>query len=244
MNTTLQTLIELQKIDLIILDLQQKIVEFPNLIQRLDKQLADHETKLLTMQSRLEDQEKSRRVKELEVEDRAEKIKKYQGQLLEVKTNKEYSALLAEIKGLKTKNSLAEDDILELMESIDRTKKAITETQREVEKEKERSKQVKQAKEAEQVEIQQVLTKEQEKRSQVAAVIEEKILKEYSKLLMLRNEVAVTSVEEGGVCSGCRVALTPQMFAEVKSGDYLHRCPTCFRFLYWSGNSGPYIEEA
>ena len=243
-NTTLQTLIELQKIDLIILDLQQKIAEFPNLVQRLDKQLTDHENRLLTMRSRLEEQEKSRRTKELEVEDRVEKIKKYQGQLLEVKTNKEYSTLLAEIKGLKTKNSLAEDDILELMESIDRAKKAITETQREVEKEKVRIKQVKQEKEAEQSEIQQGLAQEQEKRSQVAALIEEKILKEYSKLLTLRNGVAVTSVEEGGVCSGCRVALTPQMFAEVKSGDYLHRCPTCFRFLYWSENSEPQAEEA
>lgn len=239
MNTTLRTLVALQKIDSIIIDLQQKIAEFPNLVQRLEKQLTDHESKLVAMRTRLEEQEKNRRTKELDVEDRVEKLKKYQGQLLGVKTNKEYSALLAEIKGVKTKNSLAEDDILELMESIERAKNAITETHREIEQEKERTKQVKQAKEVEHAELQKVLGEEQEKRNQIAVTIEEKLLKEYARLLQLRNGVAVALVEEEGVCNGCRVALTPQMFAEVKTGEYLHRCPTCFRFLYWSGNSRP-----
>ncbi len=243
MNTTLQTLIKLQEVDTIILDLQQKISEFPKIIQRLEKQVADHENNLLAIQSRFEEQEKLRRAKELDVEARLEKIKKYQGQLLQVKTNKEYSALLAEIKGLTTKNSLTEDDILELMESIERAKKAIVETQKDVEQEKDRIKQIKQEKEVENAEMQQILAKEQEKRHHLVTMAEEKVLKEYSKLLKLRNGLALTSVEEGGVCSGCHVALTPQMFAEVKTGEYLHRCPTCFRFLYWSGNSVPYAEE-
>ena len=237
MNTTLRTLVELQKIDSIILDLQQKIGEFPNLMQRLEKLLTDHESNLTAMRARLEEQEKTRRTRESEVEERIEKLRKYQSQLLEVKTNKEYAALLAEIKGVKTKNSLAEDDILELMESIERAKNAIRETQREVEQEQERTRQVKQQKEAEQAVLQQSLAQEEAKRHRIAVTVEEKMLKEYARLLQLRNGVAAAGVEEEGVCSGCRVALTPQMFAEVKSGEYLHRCPTCFRFLYWTGNS-------
>jgi uncharacterized protein len=236
-KTTLQTLVELQKIDSRILGLQQKMTEFPNLVERLEKQLADHESALAVMEARLDEQDKNRRTKESDVESRVEKIKKYQGQLLEVKTNKEYTALLAEIKGLKTKNSLTEDDILELMEAVDRTKKAIIELQRELQKEKGRAEEVKQVKIVEQTEIQQILTKEQAVRQQVAERLEKKVLKEYSKLLALRNGVAVITVDSEGVCGGCRVALTPQMFAEVKSGAYLHRCPTCFRFLYWSENT-------
>jgi predicted nucleic acid-binding Zn-ribbon protein len=242
-NTTLQTLIELQDVDSVILDLQQKIAELPEIVQQLDKQLADHENQLLTIQSRLEEQEKLRRTKELDVETRLDKIKKYQGQLLQVKTNKEYAALLTEIQGLKTQNSLTEDDILELMESIERAKITIAETQREVKEEKSRIRQIKQEKESEHEEMQQILVKENKKRSQLVDTIEEKIVNEYSKLLKLRNGVAVASVEEGGICSGCHVALTPQMFAEVKTGKYLHRCPTCFRFLHWSNNSMPQEEE-
>ena len=243
MNTILQTLIELQEVDSIILDLQQKIAEFPEIAQRLDKQIADRENNLLIMQSRLEEQEKLQRTKELDVEVRTEQIKKYQGQLLQVKTNKEYSALSSEINGLKTKNSLTEDDILELMESIERVKKAIAETQQDLKKEKSKIHQIKQEKEVEQEEVHQTLAKEQEKRQQIVSTIEEKVLKEYAKLLTLRNGLAVASVEEEGICSGCHVALTPQMFAEVKTGQFLHRCPTCFRFLFWSNNNMPPEEE-
>jgi predicted nucleic acid-binding Zn-ribbon protein len=129
------------------------------------------------------------------------------------------------------------------MESIERAKKAIAETRQHLEKEKTRVNQVKQEKEAEYVKLQKILAEEQEKRCQLTDTVEEKLLQEYSKLLKLRNGMAVVSTQEGGVCNGCHVALTPQMFAEVKMGEYVHRCPVCFRFLYWSDNSLPQEKE-
>lgn len=240
MKTTLQSLIALQAIDTIILDLQRTIDAFPALIERLDQQLNEHENTLVLARSRVEEQEKLRRAKELEIETRNDQIKKYQGQLLQVKTNKEYSALLAEINGLKTKNSLTEDDILELMESIERAKKTIIETQKEVEQEKVKIAQVKQEKAVEQAAIQEKLAQQQAQRQQLAVTVKENVLKEYARLLNLRNGIAVAEVDDNGVCSGCHVALTPQMFAEAKTGDYLHRCPTCFRFIYWPNSA---LEE-
>jgi len=236
-NTLLQTLIELQNLDSIILALEQQIAEFPRLFERLEQHLAGQENQLVMLRSRIEEQEKLRRSKELDIESRVEQIKKYQGQLVQVKTNKEYSALLAEINGLKTKNSLMEDDILELMESIERAKKTMAETHKEVEQEKHRIVQVKQEKEREQTDIQGQLTEQQAIRQQLAVAVEEKVLKEYAKLLKLRNGLAVAGTDDAGTCSGCHVALTPQMFAEVRTGDFLHRCPTCFRFVYWNANS-------
>jgi predicted nucleic acid-binding Zn-ribbon protein len=244
-NPTLQTLIKLQQVDSVILGMQQHLDEFPKLLQRLDQQLAEHEESLVTVRKRLEEQEKLRRSKELDVESRHEQIKKYQSQLLQVKTNKEYSALLTEINGLKTKNSLTEDDILELMESIERARNAIVDAQKEVEEEKVKVAEVKEAKHAEQAELETALTRDQAQREEIAANVEEKVLKEYAKLLKLRNGVAVIAVEDGGICLGCHVAVTPQMFAEIKSGDFLHRCPTCFRFLYWTDHAnGSESEKA
>lgn len=243
MNTTIETLIKLQEVDTVILDIHRKIEEFPEIIQQLDKQLSDKEEKVVKLQASIEEQEKIRRSKELDVDTNNERIKKYQGQLLQVKTNKEYSALLAEIKGLKSKNSLTEDDILELMESVERARKTLATTQEELKEEKTRIQQEKQRKETEQVELQKKLQQEQKQRDAFAKSIEGNILKEYSKLLGLRHGVAVTSVGDGGVCTGCHVALTPQMFAEVKTGEYVHRCPTCFRFLYWTNSDSQGEEE-
>ena len=61
MNSTLQTLVDLQKVDSVILGLQRQIDEFPVLVQRLDQQLAEHEESLTELRARLTEQEKLRR---------------------------------------------------------------------------------------------------------------------------------------------------------------------------------------
>ncbi len=132
MNITLQALVKLQDVDTSIQEIQRNISIFPETIRQLDKQLAENEQKVEELKTSIEEQEKLRRSKEREVEMQNEQIKKYQGQLLQVKTNKEYSALLLEIKTLKSKNSLTEDDILELMESIERAKHALVNLQKRV----------------------------------------------------------------------------------------------------------------
>lgn len=233
MNTTLETLVKLQEVDTVILDIQRKIAEFPEIVLQLDAHLSESENNVVQLQARIEEQEKIRRSKELDVETNIDKIKKYQGQLLQVRTNKEYSALLTEMKGLKSKNSLTEDDIIELMESVERARKALDDSQKELAQEKTSVHQEKQRKEVEQAELQKVIEKQQKQRDRLVETIKGGILREYTKLLNLRNGIAVTSVEDGGICTGCHVALTPQMFAEVKTGEYLHRCPICLRFLYW-----------
>ena len=61
------------------------------------------------------------------METREKEIKKYQTQLYQIKTNKEYMSLQKEIEGLKADNSVLEDDILESMERIDKLKAEIAE---------------------------------------------------------------------------------------------------------------------
>ena len=238
MNKTLQTLIKLQDVDTIILDDRQKIEEFPEKIRELDGLLSDGEQKIAQLKASIDEQEKIRRSKELEIESNVEKVKKYQGQLTQVKTNKEYSALLAEITGLKNKNTLSEDDILELMESVERSKTALSAAKKELEQTELRVREEKQAKEQELQELQKQAETQQKIRDVLAQGVEKDVLKEYEKILNLRHGLAVSQVGEEGICSGCRVALTPQMYAELRTGEFLHRCPICLRYVYWAENDG------
>ncbi|PID58347.1 hypothetical protein CSB45_04575 [candidate division KSB3 bacterium] len=238
MNKILQTLIELQDVDAIILSDRQRIEAFPGKIRDLDTLLHDGEHKIAQITASINEQEKIRRSKELEIESNVEKIKKYQGQLTHVKTNKEYSALLAEITGLKNKNTLSEDDILELMESVERAKAALLTAQQELGVMQSRVTEEKQSREEELCALQKEVENKQQIRDELAGKIEQGVLKEYDRILKLRHGLAVSRVGEEGICSGCHVALTPQMHAEVKTGDFLHRCPVCFRYVYWAENDG------
>lgn len=236
MNTTLDALIKLQKIDLSIMDIRQKIDEFPEIMRQLDKQLQESDEKVAELQNNIDEQEKLRRSKERGIEMQNEQIKKYQTQLLQVKTNKEYSALLMEIKSAKSKNSLTEDDIIELMESVERAKEALIHSRKELQLANGRIEEERQRQESALKELQASLQKEEDGRTTLAEKVDDVTLREYTRLLKVRHGMAVAATEDGGVCTGCHVAVTPQMFTEIKSGQYLHRCPICFRFLYWKGS--------
>ena len=242
MNTTLHTLIKLQAIDRVIIAVRHKIDEYPVMMQQLDKVLSNSVEKVAKLRLSIDEQERFRRSKEIDIEASAEQIKKYQGQLVQVKTNKEYTTLLLEIKSAKSKNTLVEDDVLELMEGIERAKKALSGALEEAEAVKTKIHQEKQRQEVEYAKLQEQLAEQERARQALTTSVEQNVLREYAKMLQLRNGIAVTAVQENGICNACRVALTPQMFAEVKAGDFLHRCPTCFRFLYWGEESSSQID--
>ena len=45
--------------------------------------------------------------------------------------------------------------------------------------------------------------------------------------------LAVALVGSNGICSGCRVTLTPQRFNEVRQSSQILVCESCGRFLYY-----------
>ncbi len=72
------------------------------------------------LKARVDVSRKSQRAREKDLEDNRVKQQKYEGQLYQVKTNKEYSAVLVEIGEVKQEKSRIEEDILGLMESQER----------------------------------------------------------------------------------------------------------------------------
>ena len=49
----------------------------------------------------------------------------------------------------------------------------------------------------------------------------------------MRAGLAVALVGSNGICSGCRVTLTPQRFNEVRQSSQIFVCENCGRFLYY-----------
>ena len=56
---------------------------------------------------------------------------------------------------------------------------------------------------------------------------------QYARLLKGRAGLAVALVGSNGICSGCRVTLTPQRFNEVRQSSQILVCENCGRFLYY-----------
>jgi len=154
--------------------------------------------------------------------------------MFEVKTNKEYQALLTEIEGIKEATSREEEEILQVLEEIDELKKdhskrekEVTTTLEKIEREKKKIQ--------EKMDQGDGLWKEQkERRELLSKRLESGLFKLYNTLKEKRQGVGVVNVRDE-TCQGCFMNIPPQMFIEVQKYKSLIRCPNCNRILYWEG---------
>jgi predicted nucleic acid-binding Zn-ribbon protein len=229
----LQTLIELQLLDSKLADLSGELARLPAQIAAIQAGVAESVRAVETLRTKLDATKKEIRLKEKDLEFSAAKRVKAEARLYEVKTNKEYSAVLVEIEEIKQEKARIEEEILALMESQERLAEEIREAEaRRASREAQGM--------AEEARISQRLAALEADlalvradRAGLARQLPADLLADYEKLLRHRTNLAVAQVLTGGICGGCRVTLTPQALQELKQQTILRTCESCGRYLYW-----------
>ena len=101
MNSDLELLLQLQVIDYDIGELQRSKEYLPDMIENLTREVAESKEKLDTAQTELDGTRSRQKQIELEIATHEANLQKYQQQMMSIKTNKEYDALVAEIDNIK-----------------------------------------------------------------------------------------------------------------------------------------------
>ena len=235
MRDQLELLWELQKIDLLLKTIKEERHRYPKEMKKLDENQVIEKERIQKEREKIESLEKERRRKEGNLNLEQEKIKRAEGRMFEVKTNKEYQALLSEIEAIKEADSREEEEILQVMDEIDELKKDLSRREKEMAITMEKI-------EAEKRKIQEgmaqgdaVWKKQLERREVLSKQIESKLFKLYNTLKEKRQGIGVVSAKQE-TCQGCFVNVPPQMFIEVQKNNSLIRCPNCNRILYWEGD--------
>ena len=176
---------------------------------------------------------------EQKVEDNSLKIKQKQDKLYNIKTNKEYTALIHEIDTTKEENMRLEDDILELMENTEEIDKKIKELDKTFRRVETIYRSEFQKTSSHITSLQETIRKLQKEENAVAEELKNQSLSlynEYTKLINCRTGLAVAKMENG-VCTACRISLPPQLSCEIRKGTNIQRCPNCHRILYHPTNN-------
>jgi predicted nucleic acid-binding Zn-ribbon protein len=226
---------ELQKIDLELKSIKEGRDRYPKEMKKLEEKQKIERERIQKEKEKVESLEKTRRQKEGHLNLEQEKIKRAEGRMSEVKTNKEYQALLSEIDAIKEANSRMEEEILQVMDEIDELKKDLSKREKEVGVTLEKI-EVERKKLQEKMAYDEKAWNEQmERREVLSKQIESKLFKLYNTLKEKRQGVGVVSAKNE-TCQGCFVNVPPQMFIEVQKNNALIRCPNCNRILYWDGD--------
>ena len=233
MDPHLQRLQELQVLDSRVAGLERKLESIPHRIQTIRDALQQAKTGVDGIRAKLDGARKDLRTKEKELEYQAAQRKKLEAKLYEVKTNKEYSAVLAEIEGAKVEKDRLEEEILGLMELQERMGREVVEGEARLRPQEAEAK-VQEAAAAEELRALEVdVEGARSERESVARDVPRDVLAQYRRLLKGRAGLAVALVGSNGICSGCRVTLTPQRFNEARQSVQILVCENCGRFLYY-----------
>lgn len=234
MLADLERLVELQRLDSEIAEVEAAAAAIPGVIRRIEEQLMKAKAALDAVTAETDRMTKLRRQQERELEEVTDQLKKRQSRLFEIKTNQEYSAVLKEIEGLKHKVSVLEEAILVLLDQIEVELKARAEEEQRVRSSEAEALRDTQRKEAELRQLRGRLSELQGARKGRSKNVELSLLQQYLRLLKSRAGLAVAPVRDGS-CEGCHVALTPQLYNEVRRNEEILTCERCGRILYWRG---------
>jgi len=232
MNPQLQRLIELQKTDNQIAELKQSKAAIPQQIELGTADLKEKQDQLKKVEDALTTLQLTRKDLEIDASAENDHIAKTKIKLSAVKTNKEYSAVLAEVDAVKEKLLVLEDKELELMEILEEKELELPSLKAMCKEEEEKFKVYKLKKEAEAERTEKELEATLERRSELIKTLEKNLLEQYSKVSKGRGGLAVVSIQEN-ICLGCHQQILPQQVIDVKVGETINNCEQCSRILYW-----------
>lgn len=228
----LKPLIKLQDIDLEIRRIEKRLnEEIPSLLQEIKEGKEKAELIVKQAEEKIENNLKERRELDLEIKSIEESIRKHKEQLLSVKTNEAYKALMEEIEAEEKKKSSMEDRTLELMieeEELQKKKKKSEEEAKRIKSEfTERERKILQEK----TELSQKIEQLKTAREELTNKIDGSLYKLYIQISSRRNGIALSPVTDG-FCSVCQIRIRPQVMEELRKGGKIIRCENCSRILY------------
>src|SRR5215510_2414246 len=242
MNSDLQNLIALEKVDRETVRLNDEVSTLPKRIAEIEHKLSDAKAQVEQAKNAIRMQDSRRRQYESEIQSLQSKISKFRDQSLDVKTNEQYKALMHEIQFAEQEIRKNEDKILEIMEGNELLERQVKATESELKSQSA-------AVEKEKAEAR-ILTEQDEKklaelkteRVRLREGISEGALATYDRIVRARKTGLAEARSQ--LCGACHVMLRPQTWNELKGGEKLITCESCGRILYFDPAHEPPPVEA
>lgn len=230
----MKSLLRLQALDLRIEKLRAREAEIPKQKskynihrKRLDDELKNSETrhkKLILEQ----------RECEAEITAKQEDTRKKDGQLLAVKKNEEYQALLHEMEMNKKQIAVKEERVIAIMLELDEAKSCLEEDRKRIGAEQEEI-----AAECAKIDAELAVAVSERKalearRAPLLKDIEPGLLGKYERIRRSKKTGPALVPLQGESCSGCFMSITAQNVNEILAGDKFMPCRHCGRLVYYA----------
>lgn len=231
MSQDVEKLWELQQVATQLDEREKQLSSKPEAFAAVDREWTAASAEMEQLQQSIDSISRERRRVDGELSDQQELLKKYQGQLMQVKNQQQYAAAWKEIDATRKHVKELEDSTLKSMTEIDGL-------QQQLDQRREASTALKSRWDEEHGKWQGSLgglRGEVEtlkgKMAQIESGLPERLKREFHKIAKQRGGIGVSRVDSDS-CSSCRTRVRPQVMQQLKRGELVH-CEGCHRILYW-----------
>ncbi len=232
MKEQLELLRELQNIDLKL----DEITEQKNEIQsRLDENKAVLDrlvAELGRQKEELDEIRTMRNQKRDELGEIQENLKERKKRLLNVGSTKEYNAVEKEIDALQKSAEQTEEELLQLAEVLENNEGQITQKEKMTSELGDGISQEEAAAADQLGEYDSKIKTLKKRTDQARGEVSKRVLHTYDFIRSRRPGLAIVAATNGH-CTGCFMALPPQLYIQVQRAESLERCENCQRLLFY-----------
>jgi hypothetical protein len=228
----LQSLIELQDLDLTAERLRRRIADLPSAQRALDDRLANLSAVVAGIKERMAVSQAARRDIEKDLAVVQGRLTKFKDQLMEVKTNKEYHTMQTEISTAEQAVRRHEDRLLDRMEEAETHAAELKAAEAALKSGLAEAAQERQQLETDRVASEQDLERTMTERARLGARLSGAALALFEHVSRHRKGLALSEARDGH-CTQCHVRLRPQVYNDVRRNDSVIQCESCSRILYY-----------
>ncbi len=228
----LELLMQMQGIDYDLGELERSKEYIPDMMENLRKELEESERLYSNTSGELSEAKVSQSSLELEVSSLQENLKKLQGQMMAIKTNREYDALVAQMDTVKEAINTKESLLLDTIEKIEALSTNIEEYKKRAEEAKSLNSQQLDILQEKMDSVGTKIKIKQDERHNIEVRIPKRTMSIYERVRKSRGGSVVVPVRKRA-CGACFKGLPPHRVQELKRGDQIIICDNCGRLLVW-----------
>jgi hypothetical protein len=226
----LQTLSNLQKVDLEIAAAKKAAEGYPKEIAELEKAMEVGKAGVEAERAKVADIEQQRHTLEQNIGGEKDKVKKWEARLSEQRSTREYSALAREIDIARKANQTMVEELSDLGKALAAAREAVKAKEDEFAGVRDRIG-------AQMGELRQKMSESgsqvhelDEKRSKAAGRVDSTLLRRYETIR--KKKLPAMAPVIAGACQGCNMSLPPQMYNSLRVSLGTDLCPSCHRIIY------------
>jgi hypothetical protein len=231
MHPDLEQLIRLQALESERDAARRTLDAIPGRREAIEARLAEREAAVASAKQRVTDNQVARRAIEKDLAVVQGRLSKFKDQLMEVKTNKEYTAMQHEIAAAAADVRRFEDALLERMVEADELTSALKNEERELAVARTEVAGELAALDAEGAAVERSLEAAAGRRDALAKEMSADVLALFEQVRIKRGTAVVEARD--GHCTVCHVRLRPQVYNQIRLNTEVHKCDSCGRVLYY-----------